>query len=171
MQRSCGDSSNLVPAKCQRLVFCDTHPLCLPRHPVIVSGQANVIDQPSGLRQSPAPTKTSLILLPWWPAPHNSRVPHCLRQVEQIASRPGGESSQGAKRAKPSAAPHKPRKMSKFRWIRSTPYTLSLSVRFSADEGADYLQSEFEQTKLFACCCIYSECNGPAGGGVRGPRG
>ena len=66
MQRSCGDSSNLVPAKCQRLVFCDTHPLCLPRQPLIVSGQANVVDQPSGLRQSPAPTKTSLILLPWW---------------------------------------------------------------------------------------------------------
>ena len=164
MQRSCGDSSNLVPAKCQRLVFCDTHPLCLPQHPVIVSGQANVVDQPSGLRQSPAPTKTSLILLPWWTA-HNSRVPHCLRQVEQIASCPGGESSQGAKRAKPSAAPHKPRKMSKFRWIRSTPYTLPPLCLILGGRGSRlFAVWEFEQTKLFACWCIYSECNGPAGG-------
>ena len=98
-------------------------------------------------------------------APHNSRVPHCLRQVEQIASCPGGESSQGAKRAKPSAAPHKPRKMSKFRWIRSTPYTLPPLCLILGGRGSRlFAVWEFEQTKLFACWCIYSECNGPAGG-------
>ena len=66
-------------------------------------------------------------------------VPHCpgFRQVEQSLGACRGESSQALakliRRQPPrpklsKTEPHKPRKMGKFRRIRSTPYTLPLSL-------------------------------------------
>ena len=110
-------------------------------------------------------------------------VPHCpgFRQVEQSLGACRGESSQALakliRRQPPrpklsKTEPHKPRKMGKFRRIRSTPYTLPLSLCSILEESGQrrWTRSTFalcassEQTKLFAC--IYSECNGPALVGV-----
>ena len=165
MQRSCGDSSNLVPAKCQRLVFCDTHPLCLPRQPLIVSGQANVVDQPSGLRQSPAPTKTSLILLPWWTSTSQLQSPSLSKTSGADCQPPRGRifprcKTRKTERGATQAAQNEQIPLNSFHSIHSPPLCLILCGRGSRL----FAVWEFEQTKLFACCCIYSECNGPAGG-------
>ena len=136
MQRSCGDSSNLVPAKCQRLVFCDTHPLCLPRHPVSVSGQANVVDQPSGLRQSPAPTKTSLILLPWWTSTSQLQSPSLSKTSGADCQPPRGRifprcKTRKTERGATQAAQNEQIPLNSFHSIHSPPLCLILGGRGS----------------------------------------